>query len=433
MKKFNYKNEPGKKNNNIACYKKIDVSIVIPFYNDGLYIEQTINSILNQTFQDYEILIIDDGSKDEKSLRILDRIEKIDKRIKIFHKENEGLAATRDYGAAKADKNSKYLLFVDSDDLISETYIEKAVTALETNPTASWAYSDTVGFGNMQYLWNKWFDSDVEKIQNILIAMALIRKKDFIELKGYEIKEKGVNEDWNFWLKMISKKKYPVHIACYEQWYRRKDNGELTIATKNRKKTKKIISKTLKKIKGRVDAIQFPNLSSNSVELEKIYNFHKGKKVYVEFEINDEDTCKRISNMIDKKDIVIVLMPFINSYYYELIDKAYIYNLSSFLETKNWERFIKYMSNNNTIYIDGEKIDIENVDKEIKVLLKNTIDRYNKMIEQYQIANYGQKCTDTNGNNIYNYKKEILSLILWKHKIWRMIVKSKLYKKIRGR
>ena len=93
-------------------YKRQVISVVIPFYNDKAYIEQSVNSVLNQTFPYYEILIIDDGSKDEESLKKLDEVAKQDERIKVFHKENEGLSATRDYGASKSQENAKYLMSV---------------------------------------------------------------------------------------------------------------------------------------------------------------------------------------------------------------------------------------------------------------------------------------------------------------------------------
>ena len=227
MNEFNFSLQPGKKE-----YKKIEyneqkpiISVVIPFYNSGKYIEQTIITVLNQTFPYYEVLIVDDGSKDEESLKKLEEIEKMDARIKVFHKQNEGLAATRDFGAIHSSECTKYLMFLDDDDLIEPTFFECAYWTLETNKEASWAYADSVGFGTMEYTWNKYFNSDKLKKVNELISEAFVRKSDFNEVKGYELREKAVNEDWNFWLKLLSKGKYPVHMSFYGQWYRRKETG----------------------------------------------------------------------------------------------------------------------------------------------------------------------------------------------------------------
>ena len=133
--KYDFSLEPGKMKTKCRDYKDKEsvISVVIPFYNDKDYIEQSVNSVLNQTFPYYEILIIDDGSKDEESLKKLDEVAKQDTRIKVFHKENEGLAATRDYGASKSAESAKYLMFLDSDDLLYPTFMECAYWILETN------------------------------------------------------------------------------------------------------------------------------------------------------------------------------------------------------------------------------------------------------------------------------------------------------------
>ena len=168
MEEFNFANEPGKKiyNNRDYVDKMPIISVIVPFYNSEKYIEQTIRSILNQTFPYYEILIIDDGSTDEKSLNKLKEIEKLDKRIKVFHKKNEGLATTRDFGAGKSSSSAKYLMFIDDDDLIEPTFLECGYWTLETNKDAAWAYSDSVGFENIEYTWNKYFNSEKYQIQS---------------------------------------------------------------------------------------------------------------------------------------------------------------------------------------------------------------------------------------------------------------------------
>lgn len=227
--KYDFSLEPGKMKTKCRDYKDKEsvISVVIPFYNDKDYIEQSVNSVLNQTFPYYEILIIDDGSKDEESLKKLDEVAKQDTRIKVFHKENEGLAATRDYGASKSAESAKYLMFLDSDDLLEPTFMECAYWTLETNKDAAWAYSDSIGFDADSYTWNKWFDSEKMKKENELVSAAMVRKTDFNAVGGYGLREKAVNEDWNFWLKLMVIGKYPVHMSYYGQWYRRKLSGEL--------------------------------------------------------------------------------------------------------------------------------------------------------------------------------------------------------------
>ena len=264
-KEYDFSLEPGKKKESNRNYKDKNpvISVVIPFYNDKDYIKQSVNSILNQTFPYYEILIIDDGSKDESSLEKLKEVETSDKRIKVFHKENEGLSATRDYGASQSSKTCKYIMFLDSDDLLEPTYLECAYWTLETNEKASWAYSDSVGFDAEQYTWNKWFDSEKLKKENELVSAALVRKSDFLDVGGYELREKAVNEDWNFWLKLIATGKYPVHMSYYGQWYRRKKTGELKKSKDNKDRALEIIKETASRVTKKVEAIQYPKQDYN--------------------------------------------------------------------------------------------------------------------------------------------------------------------------
>ena len=183
---FNYQLHPGRKRKVIEWEEndiKPEITIITAYFNGEQYIDETICSVLNQTFPYWEWIIVNDGSTKEESIAKLKEIEKIDNRIRIVSKENSGLAATRDYGASLANENSKYLLFLDDDDLIQETYLECAYWTLQTNTEASWAYTDVVNFEGMEFKWVKWFDSEIEKKENLLVATALIRKKDFLERK----------------------------------------------------------------------------------------------------------------------------------------------------------------------------------------------------------------------------------------------------------
>ena len=262
---FNFKLEPGKKRDILEIEEKKEpiISVIMPYYNSKEYIEQTVTSVLNQTFPYFELLIIDDGSTDKKSITKLKEIEKMDSRIKVFQKKNEGLAATRDYGIKKSNKSAKYIFILDDDDLIDKTYFETAYFALETNKNAAWAYADSVGFANKEYIWKYHFDSEKMKYQNILLSCAMIRKEVLQEVNGYEIKEKSVFEDWNLWLKLIGKGYYPIHLSYYAFWYRRKEVSELKKSKENYKKSMMIIKKTAQNITKKVEAIEFPRDNYN--------------------------------------------------------------------------------------------------------------------------------------------------------------------------
>ena len=99
------------------------VSIVVPVYNVEKYLKRCVNSLIGQSYSNLEILLVDDGSKDS-SLSICKEYELKDSRIRVFHKENEGLGLTRNYGIERA--TGEYITFVDSDDYLTSD----AITAM---------------------------------------------------------------------------------------------------------------------------------------------------------------------------------------------------------------------------------------------------------------------------------------------------------------
>lgn len=114
------------------------ISVIIPVYNGAKTIEETVRSILNQTFQDFEIIIINDGSKDE-TLEAIDRI--FDPRVRVYSYPNSGQGASRNRGLSQA--KGEYIAFLDADDLWTPNKLEAQLTALQANPKAGVAYSWT--------------------------------------------------------------------------------------------------------------------------------------------------------------------------------------------------------------------------------------------------------------------------------------------------
>lgn len=111
------------------------VSIIIPAYNCEKYISKCINSVVNQTYKNIEIIIIDDGSKDN-TLEICNDFAEKNKKIRVFSKENEGVSSARNLGLNEA--KGEYINFIDSDDYVEVNYIEKLVeNLLNTNSDIS--------------------------------------------------------------------------------------------------------------------------------------------------------------------------------------------------------------------------------------------------------------------------------------------------------
>ena len=98
-----------------------EVSIIVPVYQVENYLHKCVDSILAQTFTDFELILVDDGSKD-RSGQICDEYAEMDERVKVIHKENSGPSDTRNRGIEQAAGN--YFMFVDSDDYIAPTMVE---------------------------------------------------------------------------------------------------------------------------------------------------------------------------------------------------------------------------------------------------------------------------------------------------------------------
>lgn len=105
----------------------IDISIIVPVYNVDSYLSQCVNSIRNQTYKSWELILVDDGSKD-KSVELCDKFEKLDKRIKAIHICNSGVSVARNIGLENA--KGKYIAFVDGDDWIEPDMYEKLIAPM---------------------------------------------------------------------------------------------------------------------------------------------------------------------------------------------------------------------------------------------------------------------------------------------------------------
>lgn len=259
---FDFNAQPGKKlkDRKIINTGKPLISVITPYYNAEKFIEQTAISILNQTFPYWEWIIVNDGSTNENTSEVLNKIASLDDRIKIFNKENGGPAKARYYGAQHAI--SDIIFTLDADDLIDNTMLECGYLTLYTNKDATWAYSSIATFGDENYLYNLLFDTFKEKKENLIAVASFIRKEAFLELKEYCNLPKEVHEDWYMWLSFLAKGYKPVKMNFYGFWYRRMNTGRLGTINSNKEKTKiaeKYLDKVRKKVNKRVGAIQFPS------------------------------------------------------------------------------------------------------------------------------------------------------------------------------
>lgn len=126
------------------------LTIVVPYHNMGAYIKECLASLFNTTYPHKEIIVIDDGSTDKHSIRVLDELMS-DRRLTIIRQKNQGLASVRNYGAAIA--NGTWLAFLDADDKVATTYYEKAINILQQKDNVFFVGAWTQYFGDSRQLW----------------------------------------------------------------------------------------------------------------------------------------------------------------------------------------------------------------------------------------------------------------------------------------
>ncbi len=198
------------------------VSIVTPYYNTGAVFHETARSILGQSLQQWEWIIVNDASTDSEALAVLAEYRGRDPRIRVIdHEANRGPGAARNtgYRAARAE----YIFQMDSDDLLEPTAIEKMAWFLETHPNAAIVNSWSVAFGAQQYLWPIGFERGNELLAaNLAVSLALVRNSAHQKAGGFDESIRGGMEDWDFWLRCANQGLWGVTIPEYMEWYRRR-------------------------------------------------------------------------------------------------------------------------------------------------------------------------------------------------------------------
>ena len=206
------------------------VSVIIPHYNSEKFIHETILSLKNQTSNDFEVIIIDDGSSSEAAIETLKNIESsagsLQFPLRVVWADHHGLPTARNRGVLEA--RAEYIFFLDSDDLIDPTNIEKLVIFAAINKEASFVYSAVRHFGTINAIASDTFDSERLKRENFLTASCLIRRSDYLEIGGMDEALINNYEDYDFWLRLISEGHFGVLLPEPLFSYRRHERGNRT-------------------------------------------------------------------------------------------------------------------------------------------------------------------------------------------------------------
>lgn len=191
------------------------VSVVIPTYNRQTLVLEAIESVLGQTFKDFEIIVVDDGSTDETSIRLRPYLDRI-----IYHvQKNQGVAAARNTGIRLSQ--GEFICFLDSDDLWLPAKLAKQISFADAHPEYGLISADGSGFEANKKPAEK-NKSEVHEIHNgsvvehllfgnwILTSTVMVRRKCLEEVGGFDEDIGKYGEDWLLWMRVASK--FPIYF-----------------------------------------------------------------------------------------------------------------------------------------------------------------------------------------------------------------------------
>lgn len=208
------------------------VSIVVPCYNQAHFLEECLLSVLKQSYDNWECIIVNDGSPDNTK-EVAEQFTKKDKRFIHHYQENGGLASARNAGIKAA--KGKYILPLDSDNKIRPDYVSESIKIMENDSAVDIVYSNRQKFGKQNYLVHV-ADFYFPEIctGNYIDACACYRKSIWEKLYGYDENMPIMGyEDWDFWLRSAINNAVFFHLDQTGFDYRVRNDSMLTNSVKN--------------------------------------------------------------------------------------------------------------------------------------------------------------------------------------------------------
>jgi hypothetical protein len=203
------------------------VSVVIPCYNHGKYLKDSVQSALNQTYKNVEVIVVNDGSTDEQTLN---EFENLPSEVRILHKENGHLSSARNYGFHNA--KGQFVLVLDADDKFDVRFLEKAVPMMISNEDVGMVACWVQYFGDENKIAETKEAGLIEMItKNTNCGNLLVRKKAWEEVGGYDENMKQGLEDWNFSIAVLSKG-FELKIIEEPLFFYRKEGDSMSTETR---------------------------------------------------------------------------------------------------------------------------------------------------------------------------------------------------------
>ena len=210
------------------------VSIIVPCYNQAQYLDECLNSVLDQTYPNWECIIVNDGSPDNTE-EVAKKWTNKDERFKYLYKTNGGLSSARNEGIKNAV--GTLILPLDADDKIANIYCELAINALVKNSSLSLIYANSEKFGLVNEIWDL-PEFSIEKLatENLIYCSAFFKKEDWERVGGYDENLMQGLEDWEFWIAILKKGGNVIKLkeTCF--YYRIKETSMITSLKDENKK-----------------------------------------------------------------------------------------------------------------------------------------------------------------------------------------------------
>lgn len=189
------------------------ISVVIPLYNKEKAITATLQSVFAQSYTDFEVIVVDDGSKDN-SLQVVQAIQ--DPRLRVIHKENGGVSSARNRGIKEA--KGDYIALLDGDDLWESTFLEEQVKLIRDFPRAGmWGVNTAFLMQGKAYKWPQGMPEGYRgyvenyfgtKHNDLFCSSSVVIRRDVFENVGYFDERISASEDLDMWYRIILK--YPI-------------------------------------------------------------------------------------------------------------------------------------------------------------------------------------------------------------------------------
>lgn len=179
------------------------VSIIVPSHNQGKYLTQTIESVIAQTYNNWECIIINDGSSDNTE-NVARYFLQRDSRIKYIYQTNQGICQTRNNAIKQS--MGEYVLCLDGDDWISNNFLEEMVEVLSQDKNVKVVTSTVKLFGKRNKILNlPEYSLEALMGRNLFVMTSMFRRKDFDSSGGFNKNMELGLEDWDFWLSILEK------------------------------------------------------------------------------------------------------------------------------------------------------------------------------------------------------------------------------------